>query len=341
MNNKKTIWLDITNVPHVNFLLPIINKYSDKYNFIYSIRDFAETKGLFEKRIKKPYFEIGKHLGGNKFKKIYGSFIRIFELQKQIPAFDVKISIGGDASSIVAKLRGKLSITFDDNEKAPNWRYSPFSDFAFWPAAISKTVLKKQRFKDNKLYQYNGYKEDMYLADYVPDPNFLDILPFTDFVVVRPENISANYVEGNNSIVPELLKRLEELNYNILYLPRYDHDRNYALGVKNIFIPNGAINGMDACYYSKAILTGAGTMAREAACLGVPSVSFFAGDTLLTVDSKLISESKMYFSRNVDNIIEYLKYAKRLTANLDRCKTVQNEILDKLDEILNNYFKTK
>lgn len=333
----KTIWIDITNVPHVNFLLPIVNKYKDDYRFIFSLRDFAETKGLFEKKIPYPYIEVGKHQGGNKLKKVLGVIKRIGDLNQSIPDFDIKISVGGDASSIVAKLRHKPSITFDDNEKAPNWRYAPFSDLAFWPKTIDKKKLKRQLFSDKNLYQYNGYKEDMYLADYTPDKEFMKQIPFEHYVVVRPENIKANYVAGNTSIVPQLLAKLKEQNYNVLFLPRYDFDRDYAKGFKNVFIPQGALNGLDVCYYADAVLTGAGTMAREAACLGVPAISFYAGKELLTVDQTLIKEGKMAFSRNVDVIMQQLATMKRNKPNLKRCVAVQKEILDKLDEFLQKY----
>lgn len=344
MKTKKTIWFDITNVPHVNFLLPIVRKYGSEFNIIYSLRDFAETKSLFEKRIGKKYIEVGQHKGGNKLSKIFGVIERIFLLNKQIPLFDVKISCGGDASSIIARLRGKLSITFDDNEKAPNWRYAPFSDLAFWPKVVPQKKLRKQLFKKN-LYQYNGYKEDFYLADYTPYPAFLDQLPFKNYVVVRPENIKANYVEGRQSIVPELLQALDAKGYNILFLPRYESDRDYAQGIKNIYIPTEAVNGMDACYYADAILTGAGTMAREAACLGVPSVSFFAGAHLLTVDQSLVEAGKMFYSRDVQQIMQYLETAQDSffaargggIAGLERCKQVQQEILDVLDKKIREY----
>lgn len=330
----KTIWFDITNVPHVNFLLPIINKYKNEYKFIFSLRDFAETKGLFEKKIPYPYIEVGKHQGGNKLKKILGVVKRIGDLNRTIPEFDIKISVGGDASCIVAKLRHKPSITFDDNEKAPNWRYAPFSDLAFWPQAIDRKKLRGQLFTEKNLYQYNGYKEDMYLADYQPDKEFMAQIPFDHYVVVRPENIKANYVAGKTSIVPQLLARLKDLEYNVLFLPRYEFDREYANGFENVFIPNGALNGLDVCYYADAVLTGAGTMAREAACLGVPAISFYAGKELLMVDQTLIKEGKMAFSRDVDVIMQQLTSMKRMKPDLKRCVAVQNEILNKLDEFI-------
>lgn len=345
---KKTIWFDITNVPHVNFLLPVIHKYEEEFEMVFTIRDFAETKNLFEKLVNKPYFLVGTHQGGNKFKKILGMLKRILSLYKRIPHFDVKISLCGDTSSIVAWSKGKLSITFDDNETSPNWMYAPFTNLAFWPKVINPAVLAKQGFKKN-LYQYSGYKEDFYLANYQPDSTFLDKLPFEHYIVVRPENIKASYVEGRQSIVPELLKELDAAGYNILFLPRYESDRDYAQGIKNIYMPKEAVNGLDACYYADAILTGAGTMAREAACLGVPSVSFFAGAHLLSVDQSLVDAGKMFFSRDVAQIMQYLEHAKDSffeyraggIAGLERCKQVQQEILDVLDQQIRAYLKSQ
>jgi predicted glycosyltransferase len=337
MTEKRIIWFDFTNVPHVNFLRPIINHYTNDFKIIYSLRDFAETAGLFEKKIGEPYFKVGKHLGSSKIKKIQGSFKRIVELQKTIPYFDIKISVGGDASSFVAKLRNKLSITFDDNEKAPNWRYAPFSDFTFWPSVIPLETLHKQFFKDDKIYRYNGYKEDLYIADYVPDTSFKEKLPFDSYVVVRPENLNANYVEGNKSIVNQLLVELTKRNINIIFLPRYESDRQFAKSFKNIFIPSEAIDGLDACYYADAVLTGAGTMAREAACLGVPAVSFYAGKELLTVDQSLISHGRMFFSRNVEEIINYLGKAMRKGTFVNASKDVKTAIISRLDKVIFNY----
>ena len=341
---KKTIWFDITNVPHVNFLLPVIHKYEEEFDLVFTIRDFAETKGLFEKRVGKPYLLIGEHQGGNKIKKILGMLKRIWSLYRQVPHFDIKISLCGDTSSIVARARRKMSVTFDDNETSPNWMYAPFTNLAFWPKVINPAILRKQGFKKN-LYQYNGYKEDFYLANYEPNPAFLEQLPFEHYVVVRPENIKASYVEGRQSIVPELLKALDAAGYNILFLPRYESDRDYAQGIKNIYIPKDAVNGLDACYYADAILTGAGTMAREAACLGVPSVSFFAGAHLLAVDQSMVEAGKMFYSRDVQQIMHFLDNSRNSfftsrgggIAGLERCKQVQQEILNTLDKKIHEY----
>jgi len=332
MKYDKTIWFDFTNVPHVSFLLPIINHFS-YFNHIYSVRDFAETKSLFEKTLGKSYYLIGKHKGKNKYRKVIGSLERIPALYKNIPDFDIKISVGGDASGIVAKLKRKYSITFDDNEKAPNWRYSRFTDLAFWPDAIEKSTLLKQGFKEEKLYQYSGFKEDMYISGYVPDQNFPKTIPYDNYIVLRPENIQANYADGNSiSIVPDLLMMFKKLSKNVLFLPRYESDRKFAKNFENVYVPGSAINGLDACYFSEAVFTGAGTMAREAACLGVPAFSFYTGKELLTVDQNMIEKGWMFFSRNPDMLLNAFLNSKKRTPDIERPVKVRSQILSILDK---------
>ncbi len=336
---KKTIWLDLTNTPHINFFKPIIKVLESDYVLTYSLKDFAETVPLFEKDIGKRYVLIGSHRGKNKLAKVMGMMKRIADLQSKIPYFDVKISIGGDSSNYLAKLRFKKSITFDDNETSFNKRYSPFTDMAFWPKAVSTEELIRQGFSSKKLYQYDGFKEDIYIADYVPDGDFMSQLPFENYVVVRPENLQANYINNDSekTITPALLSALSDSGYNVLYMPRYDVDRAYADGIKNVFVPDSPLNGLDVCYYADAVLTGAGTFAREAACLGVPSFSFFAGKSLLAVDRMLIKEGKMFFSRDVNELMSKLKSSNRTEADLNRSKAVQDEVITKLKEVIESW----
>lgn len=334
---KKTVWFDIDNVPHVNFFLPIIKRLDGEYNLIFTVKDFAETQKLFEKLIGFPYISVGNHKGRNKLAKVYGVLERTIQLLLNVPKFDLKISIGGDSSNLCAKLRGKKSITFDDNEQAPNWRYSWISDFAFWPKAVPDDILFKQNFKRKKMFKYDGFKEDIYIADYKPDKDFLKGIPFDNYVVVRAENIKANYVDGRRSIVPELVLRLEEKGYNVIFLPRYPDDIRYVKNRKNVFVPKEPLNGLDLCHFADAVLTGAGTFAREAACLGVPAFSFYAGTKLLKVDEELINQGKIFYTRKVEEIITKLNSIKRTDSNIDNSKKVQEQLLIKLFKVIERF----
>lgn len=333
------IWFDITNTPQVHFLLGIKSMLEEGHEFVFSAREFSETAKLLEQKINDSFEIIGGHYGKNYLKKVLGLFLRFQKVYQKNIAFDVSISNGSENAIWTAKLKGKKSIAFGDNDTARQWTYGHFVDYAFFPDAISRELLNKQGLKNKKLYLYHGYKEDIYLANYQPTKYFLNQLPFDNYVVVRPENIMANYIRNGSvqSITPDLLKQLNKKGVNILYLPRYDFDKEYAKGISNIFIPDQPINGLDAAYYSDAVLTGAGTFAREAACLGIPSVSFFAGKTLLAVDQQMIKNQQMFFSRDAAEIVGHTIKAEKQHADLSRSKQVQAEVSEKLSEVLNSF----
>lgn len=326
-------WFDITNTPQVHFLLSILKglKDSGEHEFILTTRDFSETVNFLKKKTELTFQVIGGHHGKNKMNKATGLIGRFLTLQRSKLDFDVSISCGSEAAIWNSWLKGKISIAYGDNDLARQWTYGRMVNFAMFPDAIPASILNRQGLSGKKLYQYNGYKEHVYIADYEPDENFDKDLPFKDYVVVRPENIQANYVNGEygGTITPQLLKLLAEKGLNILYLPRYDFDRSYADGIKNIYIPSGPINGLDACYFSNGVFTGAGTFAREAACLGLPSFSFFAGSKLLAVDKSLIQQDKMFFSRDANMLVSKFLKTNRKPADLHKAKEVKKEVMDK------------
>lgn len=331
------VWFDITNTPQVHFLLSILNGLDDDNNeFMITSRDFSETLKLLEQKTVLPFDIIGSHHGGNMAKKAIGLLSRYFKTQRKVKGYDVSISCGSESAIWSSYLNRKKSIAFGDNDLAKQWTYGKFVSYAFFPKSIPLEILTKQGINKRKIYQYDGFKEHIYIADFSPDNDFLRSLPFDNYVVVRPENIKANYVKksGAKTITPELLNKLSAQGENILYLPRYKIDHEYAKNIKNIYIPKGPISGLDACYYSNAVFTGAGTFAREAACLNVPSYSFFAGERLLAVDKDLVNQEKMFFSRDAKTLCDHFVNSTKHTADLTLAKNVKSDVMSKLKEVL-------
>lgn len=326
------IWIDITNTPQVHFLLAIQRGLDQHGAFDYSItaRDFSETLKLLEAKTDLPFQVIGGHYGKSMSGKALGLVKRFTNTYRAVDHYDISLSCGSESAIWTSFIRRKISIAFGDNDLAKQWTYGRFVTKAIFPKSIPTEILTRQGISPKRLYQYHGFKEHVYLADFVPNSNFKQSLPFDEYVVVRPENIQANYVQqnANASITPELLKQLSAAGENILYLPRYQHDRAFADGIKNVFIPDQPINGLDACYFSRGVFTGAGTFAREAACLGVPSFSFFLGEKLLAVDRDLVHQNKMYFSRDPNDLCQKFYTSQRTEANLNEAKAVRDEVID-------------
>lgn len=327
------IWIDITNTPHVNVLIPIIRHLEKDHELIFTARDFSETIPLLKKNGIEPIV-YGSYKGKSRIKKFAGLLQRMWLLLFGLPKFDLAFSLGGNYTSAIAFLRGKKSIVFSDNDIS--FKFFSFalgSHFIFPYYFKYQRIQKKYHLKDSQIHTFNGFKEDIYLADYTPDPHFLDLLPFKDFITIRPENLKASYVPADSTtIVPELFETFKD--YNILFLPRYEEEKKYAAGYDNIWYPDGPLPGLDVCYYTKAMLTGAGTFAREAALLGVPAVSFFPSPVFLSVDEAMQELGIEFKSRNPEEIRKYVETAARGTASLDRCKAVLGEVLAIIDSII-------
>lgn len=327
------IWFDITNTPQVHFLLAIQRMLSDEFNdFIYTARDFSETISLLGKLGNNCNLKIiDSKYGTTYLQKLNSILSRISSIRKENLQFDLSISCGSDAAVWHSWLKGKRSIAFGDNDTAKQWTYAHFVDFAFFPDAIDRRVLEKQGLR-NKLIQYHGFKEDIYISYFQPDQSFMKGIPFDNYIVVRPENIHANYLKNTHvkSIVPSLLSEMSDRGYKIVYLPRYSSDWEYAKGIRNVHIPSAPLNGIDLCYNADAVLTGAGTLAREAACLGIPSFSFYSGRKLLAVDRKLINERKMIHSRDVYTLLREVAVSKKIEPDLSNSIQVREELKNKL-----------
>jgi predicted glycosyltransferase len=98
---------------------------------------------------------------------------------------------------------------------------------------------------------------------------------------------------------------------------------------------------LDAVYFSKGVLTGAGTFAREAAALGVPAVSCFAGSKLLSVDVSLINEKRLFYTRDPQSAVDYILNCPKPEGlpDLTRLKKVKKELIEKLSEVMSQLLK--
>lgn len=339
------IWIDLINPSDTFFFGALMRDFYPEHQVLFTARARAETVALANDLGIAPKV-IGRDFSNRTVKTLNHAF-RTIELFARVPKFDVALAFGGSMSVAVAKARIKPAVVFNDNDLifvhrtfagSMETRVMARADHIIIPSAFPTQVLTKGGAKEGSIHQCDGYKEDVYIADFKPAPDFLVSLPFKSFVVVRPEALFAAYVRETRSIVPELVKALVDNGLDIVYLPRIKEDMQYIEEMKNsshVFVPLKALNGLDLCWYADAVLTGSGTFAREAACLGTPAVSFFP-ERLLAVDRQLVNEGKMLHSRNVDEIIKYVvsQPEKSRKLDLERSKKVKQQVSELLKGIL-------
>lgn len=343
------IWIDIQLPPGTQFFRPFISEFSEYGEICVTARDCAETVGLLENFGIKHYV-VGSEKSTISMVKVLNTIKRSLNLYQKVKNFDVCFALGNLHSIYVSKMKGKLCINFMDNElglKGISERRSAFdfgvvksqtwlADAIIVPSVFPLEGLVADGMKRERIFTFNGLKEDVYLADYKPNSSILAEIPFDNYIVIRPES-SAIYKENVPSLIPKLTKRLVSEEFNIIYLPRNMKDVEMVQNLRasgRIFIPERPLNGLDLCYFSQAVLSGSGTITREAVCMGKKAVSFFPGKNFLAVDLSLIRERRLLHSRNVGYIVKYLISNSEKKSNLSRSKEVKKEVFSIVNGIL-------
>lgn len=292
------IWIDISNSPHVNMFYDLIRELeSEGHTIIITSRPLANTIALLDQKGLN-HTAIGEHYGKNILKKISGYPVRIFQLYNFLKKYkpDLAISQSSFHSPIVAKLLGIPSIYTNDNEHAlGNIPAFIFATKILIPENIPKNRIANNFVNIKKIIQYPGIKEGIYLWNKYLNIRENRVLNKTKSIEIyfRPEPRTAQYYKGSFNFIDNIIIALQK-KYIVNVLPRdqeqTNHYSNKNFGNTHVVIkPKSLENIAESC----TLFIGAGgSMTRELAILGVPTISIYQ-DELLEVDRYLISKNIM------------------------------------------------
>jgi len=315
---SKTIWIDIENTPHVLFFRPIIEILNAKGCNVYvTARRCTQTVELL-RALNIPFREIGCHFeGGNIFFKIMFVLFRVICLFIYIFPKNIAKAVCHCSRSmlITSKILRIKNICFLDYEHVAMGIFRHFADILIVPKHISKQSLVRKGFHKTKIIHLPGFKEEFYM---VPSPTGDLIQKYmikSDDVVVtlRPPAEKAHYHHSDaEALWINLIKYLDhaEGSLRVFVLHRYafqeqttkkliHHNRDGRF----IFL-DVPEDGLNLLTLSDIVITGGGTMLREAAALGIPCYSLFTG-IMGELDKSLIEEgrlNRLLSKKDVENI---------------------------------------
>ncbi len=111
-------------------------------------------------------------------------------------------------------------------------------------------------------------------------------------MTVRPPASEALYHRFENELFDQLLNRLASTpNTKVVLLPRNDAQRKMYSGGK-LIVPREPLDGANLIAHSDLVVSGGGTMNREAAALGVPAASIYMG-AWAAIDEQLVKEGRL------------------------------------------------
>jgi predicted glycosyltransferase len=303
------IWLDLANSPQVLFFRPILDDLHQRgHNVKVSIRDYAQTVALTNE-YNIQHEVIGKHGGKSLFRLATELGHRALQLSQWANSqnFDLAVSHNSYAQIIAAKLLRIPVVTLMDYEHQPlNHLAFRLANKVLVPKVFPKPALRKSG-AINKTVFYPGLKEQVYLDDFVPITDFRAKEGFPDdqsLIIVRPPASWTAYHRFENQIFDFMLDELtNQENVTILFLPRLRIQAHSLANInkRNLKIANKTYNGPNLLYSADMVVSGGGTMNREAAILGTKAYSVFKGKNC-AVDDFLINQGRLIRIQNEDDI---------------------------------------
>jgi predicted glycosyltransferase len=343
---SQSLWVDLCSPSHP-FLFRSIVDALDVTDVDVTVRKKTETVPLAEE-IGFDFQVIGTDFD-NRILRMAGIPLRAAQLTYAMPNCDVALCSRNVMAILAAKSRGIPSIHFTDNDITAHLdglhvedlynRLEGLATHNVVPAAFNTTQLTGLGADPDSIHTYDGTKEDVYVAAFDPDPIFTRHLPFERYVVVRPEALTAAYVDTTESIVPQLLSGLANRDINVVYLPRGRGDEHHSdpYPPDRVYTPDEALNGLQLSWHADCVLTGSGTMAREAAAMGKPAVSFFPNH-LLSVDEHFVAEGQVFHSRDPLEVVAYVDELTEPEMEHDRSHSyrVRREVAQLTADLVND-----
>ena len=316
----KKIWIDLDNSPHVPFFIPIMEELQKRgHQILLTARDSYQVCELL-KFHHLACKVIGSHWGKNWALKTMGTLGRAARLVilaiREKP--DLAISLLSRAQLLACKALGIPTIALLDYEFVMRMPFWP-PDWLFVPELVPDTetgVAKRE------VLRYPGLKEQVYVPRFKPDAALKSQLGISEtdlLVTVRPPATEAHYhnPESEDLLSAALDFLTDKPDVRVVLLPR-NETQAVALRTEwgdwiakdKIVIPEHVVDGLNLIWFSDLVISGGGTMNREAAALGVPVYSFFRGK-IGAVDQYLAEKGRLVLIERTEDVQTKIILARR------------------------------
>ena len=332
------LWIDLANSPHVPFFRALANRFVEQGHEIeITAREFAETIPLARAAGFEPQV-VGSHAGRAVSAKAGSLMSRAWALAAWARGrrFDLAVSHNSYSQILAARGLGLRSVTLMDYEHQPaNHLAFRLASRVIVPRAFPEEQLVRYGANETKVRRYDGIKEDVYLSDFQADSGFnaklneLGITPDDVMVVVRPPARDALYHRFENELFSALLERLASRpEVAAVFLPRSAEQRaTYGERAGGRFvIPEQALDGANLIAASDLVVSAGGTMNREAAALGVPAATIYAG-AWAAIDEELMREGRLLRISSPKDL-DSLKLEKKNPTSMRGATNVKARVAD-------------
>ncbi len=258
------IWYDACTGKHIRYGAAIAGKLrSLGHEVVMTTRDHPDTIALAE-FLKEEVSIVGRYAPSSLSSRLRESLKRQLQL---LEAFEDKppefgVSHGSVDLCRVAFGLGVPTISTADSPHATavNKLGLPLVKYLVISKAFPKELYRK--YGTENIFQFEGVDEVAWINSYKP----VKLKYEKPLIVVRQAETQAAYAEGKNDITLKAARMLKALG-NVVFVPRYERHSEQGLNVLQDFVDTTSLVA-----HADLVVGVGGTMAREAALQGTPSL---------------------------------------------------------------------
>jgi len=202
----------------------------------------------------------------------------------------------------------------------------PLVDWLIAPICFGKS-WSKFGIPKSKIVLYDGVEEVAWLTKPIAKkPDFLEALSEKEHIILfRNVEYKASYCRDVKVDVWQLVEELSRIA-TVIYLPRYEEERRSLKGIRNVLVPDKPLLTFQILPYVDLVVGSGGTICRESALLGIPTINFHFWDAV----AKYLHRKNfpIYFSTRIKEILK-LSHAFLRKTNEHKMNT--RRIFEKLE----------
>lgn len=298
------IWYDAGTGKHVRYGITIGKQIKIMgHEFILTTRRHPDTLPLARFLGEEPIV-VGRYSPESRLSRLKESlrrqlaFCRMFgDNQPDLAMTHVSV----ECARVAFGLGIPLISTFDTvHAEAQNRLTLPLTNVVVASKAIPKEIIYS--YGARKVIQFDGVDEVAWMKDFKSAVEFDFKRPL---IVVRQSEVKAVYAEGVRDLTERIARKLTSLG-QVIYLSRYERKPR-----RGLIVPRGFIDSASLATQADLVVSVGGTIAREAALAGTPSIVIKVFNNIY-VNDYLASKGFPIFIAEPESVMDYAeKYIGR------------------------------
>ena len=291
------VWYDACTGKHVRYAVAVARRLRRRgHEVILTTRVHPDTISL-AKSLDEKFIVVGKYGPASAYTRLLEGtrrqlmFCKMFEknppnmaVSHQSPdmcrvAFGLGVPIINTADSPHATAANKLTIALSN------------------VLIISKALPLRfyRKYGPDRVIQFDGVDEVAWVKDYRPAKLEYE----RPLIVVRQLETQAAYAIGKDDMTETLAQKLSKYGH-VLFLSRYERRQR-----KNITVPKGFVDSVNLAAQADLVITVGGTLAREAALQGTPSIVISTSFGRLYVNEYVAKKGFPLFTMPPSRVLSY------------------------------------